>query len=240
MTPREFFDRTIKEDSRYNLARLVKSVIAENEGELLQFFIEEIEQLGEQWRLDEQGRMYEIQDRDYYNEIAFINSMWREYGLSDEDYEERIKALGEPPTPFDIPIPSLPDNFKWAMDRLKDSLTQPDPPTPVSDPNSEELSLPPELDSPKARKYFKRAMERGYIKTTTTGLEWVAIGGGRGGNAQLGYFLSRIYPQPRPINALERLFDVKKLSSNLTNAEFDYKRANVKRWRAEIDNIFND
>ncbi len=105
--------------------------------------------------------------------------------------------------------------------------------------STEGLRLPVELDTTEARKYFKRAMERGYINTTSTGLEWVAIGG-RGGKAQLGYFLSKIYPHPRPINALEKFFDVKKLSADLTNAELDYKRADVVRWRTDIYNLFLD
>ena len=97
----------------------------------------------------------------------------------------------------------------------------------------------PELDTPEARLYVSRAIERGLIQQTSTGFEWIPIMG-RGGKAQLGYFLSKVYPQPRPIATLEKLFDVKKLSTYLGNADYEAKRADVKRWRTEIDKIFID
>lgn len=103
----------------------------------------------------------------------------------------------------------------------------------------EGLKLPSVLDTDRARKYFARAIERGFIKPTSTGFEWIPITG-RAGNAQLGYFLSKVYPPHRPIDTLERLFDVKKLSTYLGNAEYKPKRADVKRYRAEIDKIFID
>ncbi|MDE7414564.1 MAG: hypothetical protein K2N05_12365 [Muribaculaceae bacterium] len=97
----------------------------------------------------------------------------------------------------------------------------------------------PELDTTEARLYVSRAIERGLIQQTSTGFEWIPIMG-RGGKAQLGYFLSKVYQQPRPIATLEKLFDVKKLSTYLGNADYEAKRADVKRWRTEIDKIFID
>ena len=215
---------------------MIKEVEEECRGDLLQYFIEDLKTIAERWRECERVKKYEDEKERYEREVNDLYCWFMAYGIPQEIYEERLKELYKPlPLEFYLP-PSLPDSFQWALDRLKESLAQPDTSTPVSDPNSEELSLPP---GPGERKYFKRAMERGYIKTTSTGLEWVAIGG-RGGNAQLGYFLSKIYPQPRPINELERLFNVKKLSTNLTNAGLEIKRADVVRWRTEINNIFND
>lgn len=117
------------------------------------------------------------------------------------------------------------------------STPQPDYQNSNPDTSTDGIRLPQEADTDRARKYIARAIERGLIKYTPTELEWQAIGG-RGGNSQLGYFLSKIYEQPRPISALEKLFDVKKLSTYIGNANYEIKRADVKRWRTEIDNLF--
>ncbi|MDE6754806.1 MAG: hypothetical protein K2J82_09390 [Muribaculaceae bacterium] len=104
----------------------------------------------------------------------------------------------------------------------------------------------PELDTPEARLYVSRAIERGFIKITSTGLRWITIGGGRGGKAQLGYFLCKVYPPHRPTNYLEKVFDVKKLSTDITNGDLlrkkepDEIRADVMRYKTEIDKIFID
>lgn len=99
--------------------------------------------------------------------------------------------------------------------------------------------LPMELDTDRARKYFARAIERGFILPTSTGFKWIDIRG-RGGKAQLGYFLSKVYTPPRPITALERWFGVAKLSTYIGNADYEVKRSDVKYWRTEIDKLFID
>lgn len=118
--------------------------------------------------------------------------------------------------------------------KVTDLVTSTENPTGTS---PDEWKLPLELNTNKARSIIARAIEQRYIIITTTGLEWIAING-RGGNSQLGYFLSKIYEQPRPITALENLFGVKKLSTYIGNADFDVKRADVIKWRAEIDSLF--
>lgn len=117
------------------------------------------------------------------------------------------------------------------------------PKTGTADTAPDGLSLPPTLDTPEARKYILRAIEAGRIQQTAEGLRWVQIGG-RGGNAQLGYFLAKVYKQPRPINDLEEEFGVKKLSAYLCRADNlkddDIKHAGVRQWIAEIDRLFED
>lgn len=92
--------------------------------------------------------------------------------------------------------------------------------------------LPSELDTEQARKYFARAVAAGLMSEQ---FEWLAT------KAQLGYFCYNTYSQPRPLTMLERFFDVKKLSSDITNASITAKRADVRKWRAKQDKeIFFD
>ena len=83
------------------------------------------------------------------------------------------------------------------------------------------------------REYFTRAINAGFMKEVDNGYRWKF--GGRRGQARLGYFCFKVYDRPRPINQLERLFGVSKLSASITNAEFEPKRSDVKMWRKEID-----
>lgn len=108
-----------------------------------------------------------------------------------------------------------------------------------NDKTTDELNLPSELNTERARKYFAKAIEAQYIKVTDNGLQWVF--GGNKGQARLGYFCNKVYETPRPINKLEETFGVKKLSASISNAYIDAKRADVKKWRNEInDSVFND
>ena len=101
------------------------------------------------------------------------------------------------------------------------------------------LNLPSELDTERARKYIAKAIQAKYIIVTDKGLQWVY--GGNKGQARLGYFCNKVYEAPRPVNKLEETFKVKKLSSSITNAAIEAKRADVIKWRNIIeDTIFND
>lgn len=102
-----------------------------------------------------------------------------------------------------------------------------------------DLELPNELNTQKAQKYFLKAITAGYIRKTEHGFKWLF--GGAKGQVRLGYFCNKVYSTPRPINKLEELFGVKKLSSSITAADLKYKRADVIEWRKEIDDkIFNE
>ena len=77
------------------------------------------------------------------------------------------------------------------------------------------------------------------MKKEDSNYKWMY--GGEKGQARLGYFCNKIYSSPRPINKLEEFFGVKKLSASITNADNEAKRADVKKWRNEMNNnIFND
>lgn len=94
--------------------------------------------------------------------------------------------------------------------------------------------LPSELDTEQARKYFPRAVAAGLLGEQ---YEWQT-----GGNQnQLGYFCGKVYENPRPITALECFFEVKNLAASITQASYEARRADVKKWRAKQDKeIFFD
>lgn len=105
----------------------------------------------------------------------------------------------------------------------------------------EPLSLPSELDTERARVYFTRAVEVGYMQPTQTGYKWV-FGGERGALVRLGYFVERVFcptnTEELPEQAINRLFGVNRIGSAIT------QRHNAKKpqkWQVEIDNkIFFD
>lgn len=97
------------------------------------------------------------------------------------------------------------------------------------------------LDTDEARKYFSRAIEKGFMEKTDNGFKWLY--GGNRGQIRLGYFCSKVYNIPRPINALEEAFGVKKLSSSISIATEcqAVRRADARKWRDRIDSdIFFD
>ena len=122
--------------------------------------------------------------------------------------------------------------------------TSSDAASSVEDAASSEIMFvrsPYGLDIDEARKYFSRAIEKGFIEKTDNGFKWLY--GGNRGQIRLGYFCSKVYNIPRPINALEEAFGVKKLSSSISIATEcqAVRRADVSKWRDHIDSeIFFD
>lgn len=119
---------------------------------------------------------------------------------------------------------------------FKDEATDEEQPdTPEANTTTDTLNLPSELDTDRAREYFTRAVEVGYMTANGTTAQWLSA------VARLGYMCYKIYSQPRPIASLEKYFGVTKLSAAITQASYEAKRADVKKWRAEIDSkIFFD
>ena len=79
-----------------------------------------------------------------------------------------------------------------------------------------------EQETEREKEYFSRAIMAGFMEKTCNGYRWLF--GGNRGQARLGYFCHKVYSQPRPINRLEKLFNVSKLSASITNAGFEAKR----------------
>lgn len=115
-------------------------------------------------------------------------------------------------------------------------LSEQTEPTKASESNL--IVLPAELDTPRAREYFGRALEHGFIGKTSTGYEWT-LKKGRGSLAQLAYFCSRVYCPNNtgrlPEAALNKLFGVSRIGSSLTQIS---NAKEPQEWRKTVDRIF--
>lgn len=106
------------------------------------------------------------------------------------------------------------------------------------------LKLPKDLDTPNARKYFAKAIEKHYMVAGGDKFRWLGTGD-RGPNSQLAYFCGRVYNyeftfkgnagDPFPEDSLNALFGVKRLRSSLEQV---YLAQNPQAWRNKIDCIF--
>ena len=64
---------------------------------------------------------------------------------------------------------------------------------------------------------------------------WIDTGRAK---AKLGYFLNFVYKNPRPLSLIETYFDVKKISSAISQAEYPTKRNDAVQWRNKMDQDF--
>lgn len=105
--------------------------------------------------------------------------------------------------------------------------------------------LPDELNTDEAVKVFQRAIDRGLIKKTVTGLEWLQIGT-KGGKTQLAYFCGKICGYENGgykgnvgnracYNEFEKLFNVSRLDRALAQC---YEAKKPQWWRRKIDTLF--
>ena len=163
--------------------------------------------------------------------LITITKWWERYG--DEIY---IKCINEPE---DKTLPSASDrcelenNYKVASEWLEiigyANISEPDKPEGIK---SMTHTLPAELDNEMGRRYLSRAVEAGLMSEQ---YKWLAS------HAKLGYFCCKSFEQPRPITALEQFFGLKNLAASITQASYEPKRGDVKKWRAELDRkIFFD
>jgi len=107
------------------------------------------------------------------------------------------------------------------------------------------IRLPKELDTPKARKYFAKAIELQYMEATENGrFRWIGTGN-KANTSELAYFLGKVYNyqytfdgnagENFPEESLNALFGVKRLYSLLTQV---YNAQKPQRWRSMIDAMF--
>lgn len=110
-----------------------------------------------------------------------------------------------------------------------------------------QLVLPKELDTPNARKYFAKAIEKTYMEASKDGkYHWIGTDN-KGKIAELAYFLGKVYNYQNtisgnagenfPEDSLNNLFGVTRLYSSLTQVYFAKRQ---QRWRTLIDTIFEN
>ena len=120
----------------------------------------------------------------------------------------------------------------------RDKCDTPDLNKPTDHP--EAVTLPEELNTDRARKYFARAIEAKYMTPTANGYKW-EFGGKRGVLASLGYFVEEVYcptnTEQLPEQAINRLFGVVRIASAITQL---HQAKKPQKWRAKIDALFND
>ena len=107
-----------------------------------------------------------------------------------------------------------------------------------------EGGLPKELDTARARKYFHKAIERGYMRVENGRFRWIGTDN-RGNRSELAYFLGKVFGYVHtstgnagenfPEESLGKLFGVTRLYSLLTQV---YNAQKPQRWRAMIDELF--
>ena len=111
------------------------------------------------------------------------------------------------------------------------------------DNNDNDNSLPKELDTARARKYFHKAIERGYMREENGRFRWIGTDN-RGNRSELAYFLGKVFGYVHtstgnagenfPEESLGKLFGVTRLYSLLTQV---YNAQKPQRWRAMIDEL---
>ncbi len=128
---------------------------------------------------------------------------------------------------------------QWVQACLFGSDEQPtDEQTQVEQPAT--LNAQPDIMTDRAKKYFAKAIQAGFMEQTGNGYKWVFRNGLK---AALCYFIMKVYspdiadPKPIPYKALEKLFDVARLDSALS-AMLNAKKP--QEWRGDIDGLFND
>lgn len=104
--------------------------------------------------------------------------------------------------------------------------------------------LPENLKTDEAVRIFKRAIDKGRIKKTSTGLKWVQIGE-KGKRAQVAYFCGRLYGyedggisnvgERVSYKECELLFGESRLDRALRQV-YEAKKPQI--WRKEIDSLF--
>lgn len=110
----------------------------------------------------------------------------------------------------------------------------------------DDLPLPAELNTERAQKYFKEAIQKGLMTIENGTFKWIGLGK-RGGDTHLAYFCGKVYnyrwnPHGNrgeifPETSLFELFGVTRLNYKLWQA---YNAKTPQRWRLIIDELFEE
>jgi hypothetical protein len=142
---------------------------------------------------------------------------------------------------FQGPMFDIHDNGKVVIVNGRSPSPQPSPKWE----GDNRMPLPKELDTPRARTYFAKAVRLGYMEPTDDGkYRWIGTGK-KPCRAELAYFLGKVYNykytitgnagENFPEESLNSLFGATRLYSSLTQV---YNAQKPQRWRSRIDAIF--
>lgn len=226
MTPEQFFNQAINTESKYQLAKLAINIADTNDNYLLQLFITDLEAHAKKWQEQQREHYANTIEENYYSEKNKIEAFIMMGQISEKTADELFEELEEPLPAFFYDLPPVPENITWVINELKKFLdsTIPDELNPQI-----ELNLPPQLDTPEARKYFGRCIEQGWMTLTEQGAKWNEP------QVRLGYVCINIYRKPYPYTALESYFNIQKIAGSIAQAENNALTTKVKKWREEID-----
>lgn len=112
------------------------------------------------------------------------------------------------------------------------------------EPEPDMLPLPKAVNTERAQKYFRKAIDKGYMTCKNGKFRWIGIGD-RVNKSQLAYFLGRVYGYRHsvsgntgtefPTDELNALFGETKLYDLLVQV---HAAKNKQKWRALIDDMF--
>lgn len=178
--------------------------------------------------------------REFYNTelVNMLRGVVERKRLFADSEEEIISNLCHHADALDEWINHYDESDEWLSDEIKVTLEE----EPQED---DGLALPKELNTKRARQYFAKAIDRGYMKQEGGAFRWVGTDD-KGRTAELAYFLGRVYNYEHTISgnagedfpeeSLNRLFGVKRLYSSLTQV---YEAKKPQRWRSQIDELFD-
>jgi hypothetical protein len=108
----------------------------------------------------------------------------------------------------------------------------------------DDINLPKDLDTPRARIFFPKAIEKQYMAIEKGKFHWIGTND-KGNISELAYFCGKVYNykytisgnagEDFPEESLNKLFGVKRLYSSLTQV---YNAQKPQRWRSLIDSLF--
>ena len=173
----------------------------------------------------------------------------------DKKFSDGLSVTFKGNVTFQGPMFDIHDNGKVVIVNGSSPSPQPSPKWEGDNRNGESVNgyrlsgnkngLPKELDTPRARTYFAKAVRLGYMELTGDGkYRWIGTGK-KPCTAELAYFLGKVYNykytitgnagENFPEESLNELFGVKRLYSSLTQV---YNAQKPQRWRSQIDEMF--
>lgn len=153
-------------------------------------------------------------------------------------------CLKEPLTPeaigqFERERDLIQEGILKAVEPLLDpdsTIIPPDPETAGNgkfEENNGGIDLPPEIDTPRARKAFGKALKAGYLEKASTGYKWQGLP-----KAAAAYLCKRLYDKPKwgLIESFLKLSSLRQAAYQNEATKYPDERP----WKKKINNLFED